>query len=112
MKTSLQSILEVEEQARSLISDAEKQADAIRAEAQARSDEIVSRAKSDAEAESESLANAFRTEIEHAKSLSEEMLKKETAELQEKFTANKERAIELVLQAVIGPSSPQIILPN
>jgi vacuolar-type H+-ATPase subunit H len=106
MKTSLQAILEVEEQARSLISDAEKQADAIRSETEARSDEMIKQAKSDAKTESESLANAFRTEIEHARSLSEETLKKETAELQEKFTANKERAIELVLQAVIGPSSP------
>jgi F0F1-type ATP synthase membrane subunit b/b' len=100
MKTSLQAILEVEEQARSLISDAEKQADAIRAEAQARSDEIVNRAKSDAETESDALVKRFQTEIEHAKTDSEETLKKETAELQEKYNANKERAIELVLQAI------------
>ena len=106
MKTSLQSILEIEEQARSLISDAQKRADAIRAETQARSDEMVKQAKLDAETESDALVKEFQTEIEHEKSLSEETLKKETAELQKKFSANKERAIELVLQAVIGPSSP------
>ncbi|MCD6334110.1 MAG: hypothetical protein J7M27_02100 [Candidatus Latescibacteria bacterium] len=106
MKTSLQSILEIEEQARSLISDAQKRADAIRAETQARSDELVKQAKLDAETESDALVKKFQTEIEHAKSLSEETLKKETVDLQRKFTSNKERAVELVLQAVIGPSSP------
>ncbi len=105
MKTSLQSILKVEEQARSLISDAEKQADAIRTEAQARSDELVKQAKSDAESENDALVKEFQTEIELAKTVSEETLKKETTELQEKFASNKERAIELVLRTISGPSS-------
>jgi len=100
MKTSLRAILEIEDRARSLISDAEKQADAIGASTRERSDEIVKQAERDAEAESEALVKAFRTEIEHAKTVSEENLNKEYDELQKKFASNKERAIELVLQAI------------
>lgn len=100
MKTSLQAILEVEEQARSLISDAEKQADTIRAETEARSEKIVRQAKSDAEIESNALVKGFQADIEQAKNASEEMLKKETAELQKQFASNKEQAIELVLRAI------------